>query len=81
MNGYEEIYHEANQRFVHEQHERGGECHREIRLISREEIYRYMGYKGEPDAQMEALVAASLEKLEAVSAPIHVRALLPCAVS
>jgi hypothetical protein len=46
-----------------------------------DEIYRYMGHKGAPNAQMEALVAASLEKLAAAYAPLHVTALLPCAVS
>jgi hypothetical protein len=40
-----------------------------------------MGHSGAPDAQMEALVAASLEKLAVVRAPLHVTALLPCAVS
>lgn len=45
------------------------------------EILRYMGHKGEADAQLEALICSSLEKLEAVYKPLHVTMQLPCKVT
>ena len=45
------------------------------------EILRYMGHKGEADAQLQKLISSCLEKLAAVCAPVHIMTPFPCEVT
>jgi hypothetical protein len=45
------------------------------------DILKYMGHEGEIDAQLNALICSSLEKLKEVSNPLNVKMQLPCTIN